>query len=70
MICSDTNKTSVLDEKYRGNSMDCLRQALNDNFINKKPQKYSQEWEGLIELLKDVGLQTLAKKVKEAISCM
>ena len=41
-----------------------------ENFINKKPQRYSQDWKGLIELLDDVRLETLAKKVKDAVSRM
>jgi hypothetical protein len=39
-----------------------------DYFINKKPQGYTQEWNGLVELLDDIELETLAKNVKHALS--
>ena len=68
IICDDPNKISVLELKYRDDPSQCLRQAFIDGFINKKPKRYPQDWNGLIELLDDVGLQTLAEKVKHAIS--
>jgi hypothetical protein len=39
-----------------------------DYFVNKKPQGYTQDWNGLIELLDGVDLETLAKKVKHALA--
>ena len=69
LICDDANKTTVLEEKCRGNPEECVQQALVDNFINKKPKNYSQDWSGLIELLDDVGLETLAETVKYALLC-
>ena len=64
IISEDAHQTSVLEEKCRGDPNECLRQVLINNFIDKKPQKYSQDWKGLIELLDDVGLETLAKEVE------
>ena len=64
LICDGTNKTTVLEKKCRGDPEECVEQALIDNFINKKPKNYSQDWNGLIELLDDVGLETLAENVK------
>ena len=67
LISNDANIASVLQEKYCGDPKECLRQAFVDNFINKKPLKYSQDWDGLIELLDDVGLETLSENVKHAL---
>ena len=69
LICDDPNKPTVLEERFHNNPSECLRQTIVDNFINKKPQAYSQDWSGLIELLEDVDLETLAKKVEQALSC-
>ena len=68
LICDDPNRASVLEEEYRGKPSNCLRQALIEDFIGKKPQRYSQDWNGLIEMLEDVELQSLAEKVKAALS--
>ena len=71
LICDDPNKPSVLEQRFQcSRPTDCLRQTLVENFIDKQPQKYSQDWNGLIELLKDVDLETLAKKVEHALSCL
>ena len=67
LICDDSNRTTVLEQKY-SDPEECLRQTFIENFINKKPKKYTQDWNGLIELLEDVDLETLAEKVKNAVS--
>ena len=69
LICNDRNVIKILEQKCHGDPKECLIQAFIDNFINKKPTKYSQDWNGLIELLDDVDLETLAKDVKHALSC-
>ena len=67
LICSDANKISILEKQY--NSLDdCLRQVLIECFIENKPQNYSQDWSGLIEVLDDVGLQALAKDVEKFLT--
>ena len=68
LICDDANKTSVLEKKYQNEPNECLRQVFIDNFINKKPQDYPQNWNGIIELLNDVELEVLANEVKNALS--
>ena len=68
-ICHDRNVIRVLEQKYHGDPKECLIQTFVDNFINKKPKNYSQDWKGLIELLEDVDLETLAQDVKHALSC-
>lgn len=67
LICNDSNKMRVLEQQHQGNPNECLRQTLVDDFLNKTPQGYSQDWSGLIELLDDVYLETLSKKVKDAL---
>ena len=68
LICDDPNKTSVLETKYQNKPNECLRQVFIDDFINKKPQDYPQNWNGLIDLLNDVDLQVLASEVKNVLS--
>ena len=70
LICDDPNKPSALEQRFQSNPNECLHQTLLDNFINKQPLVYSQDWSGLIELLVDVDLETLAKKVEHALLCM
>ena len=67
LICGDPNVTSVLEQKYHGDPNKCLKQTFISYFISKKPQRYTQDWNGLIELLDDVDLETLAKNVKQAL---
>jgi hypothetical protein len=70
LICGDNiNVTNVLEQKYRGDPEECLTETLVENFIRKKPRGYSQDWNGLIELLYDIDLETLAENVKCALSC-
>ena len=68
LICDDANRTTVFEQKYPNDPEESLRQTLIENFISKKPKKYTQDWNGLIELLDDVDLETLAKSVKHALS--
>ena len=70
LICDDPNKPSALEQRFQSNPNECLRQTLVENFINKQPQSYPQNWSGLIELLVDVDLETLAKKVEHALLCL
>jgi hypothetical protein len=66
LISRDTNKADNLEQRYT-NSIDCLRQIFRDDFISKKPAKYSQDWEGLIEVLYDVEEDNLAEEIKHVI---
>ena len=69
LICGDTNIISVLEQKYpNADPYECLRHIVIENFISKKPQGYSQDWNGLIELLDDVDLGNLVEKIKYALS--
>jgi hypothetical protein len=66
LVSQDTNKADNLEQKYT-NPGHCLRQIFREDFINKKPAKYSQNWEGLIEVLYDVEEDNLAEEVKHVI---
>jgi hypothetical protein len=70
LICGDVNVTNVLKEKCCGDPNECLKQTFIDHLINKKPRGYTQDWNGLIELLDDVSLETLAKNIKHALLCV
>lgn len=68
LICENPNRVGTLEDQYRGRHEDCLRQALVEDFINKKPAEYSNDWNGLIDLLDNVDLEALAEKVKYALT--
>ena len=70
LLSKDANVTSVLEQKCRGDPSECLKETFAEYFINKKPKDYSQDWDGMIELLDDVGLEALAEEVKHALSCI
>ena len=63
LICDDDNEIHGLEQKNGSNPEECLRQIFIRNFINKKPQKYTQDWNGLIQLLDDVGLEMLSVSI-------
>jgi hypothetical protein len=69
LICGGANVTTALEQKCRGDPKECLRQTFVDYFINKKPQGYTQDWNGLVELLDDIELETLAESVRHALLC-
>ena len=62
LICDDYD-IGELEQENHGDPEKCLRQIFIDNFINKKPQDYTQDWNGLIQLLDDVGLETLSLNI-------
>ena len=68
LICDDPNKIRAIEQQHQGNPNECLRQTLLDDFLDKKPEGYSHDWNGLIELIVDVYLETLAQKIREALS--
>ena len=70
LICQDSNIVPTLEEKYKSDPKDCCQQVFVDYFINNKPKRYPHNWSGLIELLKDVELETLADDVKKAVTVL
>ena len=67
LICDEAYQTNILEQKCQNDPEECLRQVFIHSFIDKKPENYSQDWNGLIELLDDVGLETIAKEVEHAL---
>lgn len=47
LVCSNVNVTTVMEQQYHGDPGECLKQKFIENFISKKPQNYSQDWNGL-----------------------
>ena len=70
LICGEINVTAVLERDYHNNPKECLEQTFIHYFISNKPQGYSQDWSGLVELLDDVGLISFAEEVKQAVLCI
>ena len=66
IILDGANRIELLEERYH-NAIDCLRQTFVEGFIDNKPKKFYQDWNGLIELLRDVKLGTLADNVLKAV---
>ena len=66
LISDDPNRISVL-ERHHDRLEDCLQQVLVADFISKKPEDYSQDWNGLLKVLEDVKLTPLAQRVKYAL---
>ena len=45
LICNIPNMTNKLEQEYRGNPNECLRQTFINYFISKKPRVYPElEW--------------------------
>jgi Fe-S cluster biosynthesis and repair protein YggX len=68
LVCNDANVLSVLEQRYHRDPEECLRQVLVDYFFSRKPRRYSQDWNGLIELLEDAKLESLAEELRLALS--
>ena len=71
LICRDPNRICTLENQYNNNPGDCCREVFIECFINGKPSGgYSPDWNGLIELLNDVHLETLAEQTRSAVSAI
>ena len=68
LLSDDPNVANTVEKKHPGDVNECLKLVFTDYFIGKKPQDYSHDWNGVIEVLEDVGLQTLADNVNKAVS--
>ena len=67
LIAEDSNVIRNLRDQHRGNNVEAFKQLLMDYFIDEKPFGYTQDWYGLVKLLSDAHLGTLASDVDEAI---
>ena len=59
--------THSIDDLLPHAPLHCSYCGDGQGFIENKPEDYSQDWRGLIELLDDVDLKALAEKVKHAL---
>ena len=70
LLSDDTNKAENLSQKFSNDPQKCLEQLFIDCFIKNKPavDRYSQDWDGLIELLEDIDEAAIAEKVREMVT--
>ena len=70
LLSNDTNKAENLSLKFNNDPHKCLHQLFLDCFIKNKPanDRYSHDWDGIIELLEDIEEAALAEKVKEMVT--
>lgn len=66
VILDDASKMNEIEQNNNRNAADCLRQTFVKGFITNKPKNCSHDWQGLIQLLKDVELEVLADEIKQA----
>jgi hypothetical protein len=68
LIAEGTHVLGNLRDQHRGNNEEAFKQLLTDYFIEQKPSfGYTQDWYGMVKLLNDARLGTLASDVEEAI---
>ena len=67
LLSKDANIIEKVAEKNRDNQDDCLRVVFVEHFLSNKPDKYTNDWNGLIELMEDVDEGDLAKEIREAV---
>ena len=67
LLSKDKNTVEVLGQRYSNDLSQCVRQVFQDCFIANKPAfgRYSQDWNGIIELLKDIEEEVLAEEMME-----
>lgn len=65
-LSDDPNMAARLDQKHH-DPTECLRQVFIECFINKKPANCTHDWNGIIELLDDIGEETLSEEVRTAV---
>ena len=68
LITDDIHVVDNLRDQHRGRNEEAFKQLLKDCFIGNTPLGgYTQDWNGMVKLLNDVRLGTLASEVEEAI---
>ena len=67
LISKKNNTIAVLSQRHHNDPSQCVRQVFQDCFISNKPAfgRYSQDWDGIIELLKDIEEEALSEEVRE-----
>lgn len=67
LLVSDYSQAVSLEKVHRGDPHECLREVFAKYFLDRKPESYSNDWHGLLELFDDVGLRPLAEQVKNVV---
>jgi len=62
----DSSRLKSISMNHRGDVEQCCREVLLD-WLQMEEPSYSRNWEGLIELLIDLELNNVAKKLNEAL---
>ena len=63
----EPNLVNSLGQKYLNDPTECLRELLQDFLSKRLPDKYSRDWNGLVELFDDLKEVALAEEIKEAV---
>ena len=64
LLSKNDNTVPVLSQRYQNDPSQCVQQVFLDCFISNEPDHYSQDWNGIIELLKDIQEEVLSEEVK------
>ena len=67
LVSPKNNTIEVLGQRYSNDPYQCVQKVFQDCFISNKPAfgRYSQDWDGIIELLKDIEEEALSEEVRE-----
>lgn len=65
LLSKKDNTVAVISQRHQNNPSQCVRQVFLDCFISNKPDHYSQDWNGIIELLKDIQEEVLSEEVRD-----
>ena len=68
LITTEHNVVDNLRDEYRGKNEEAFRKLMVEHFVEKKPPRYSQDWSGLIDLLNDAGLGSIALDIEKAFT--
>ena len=63
----EPNLANGLGQKHQNNTTECLRELLHDFLSKHLPDEYTRDWNGLIELFKDLQEVALAEEIEEAV---
>lgn len=69
LVSPKNNTIEVLGQRYSNDPHQCVRKVFQDYFISNKPAfgRYSQDWDGIIELLNDIEEEALSEEVRECL---
>lgn len=67
LLSKKGNTIDVLSQRHNNDPPQCAQQVFQDCFISNKPAhgRYSQDWNGIIELLNGIEEEALSEEVSE-----